>query len=204
MKAQHYAVVVSHLAEFSEAFSERLTPPYADEDARSAAETSVLNNVRMAYVNNDQIPIPRGTSAEGAVVHLMRQASGDVGIHGFDLASRYVGNEDLWFESVLLSGEHRSPFLLIEKENDFCVGVYALNAEELAPMIIGFTDDIRDTLEALATDHTGDKAVITFSIEIEDFEYDIEMQFRQSMTFTGLELDARGQVRVFQNGGEIG
>lgn len=124
-------VVVPSMSAFAEAFDARMTPPYATADADTDAKVSVLNNVRMAWKNQDQIPIPAGTSAEAAVVHVITNAAKDAGVIGRDLTSPFVGSTDAWDLSAALSPTLPSPFHLIEKENDWNLRVFAYDLGEL-------------------------------------------------------------------------
>lgn len=96
-------------ARFSAEFARRFTPPYAAEDASSAAQISVLNNLAMAYFNNDQIPVPAGTSVEGAAVHIMRSSLAVTEVASARLASPYPDGFDLRAGSNALSGSVSAP-----------------------------------------------------------------------------------------------
>lgn len=124
-------MIVTSLSALAEAFEVRMTPPFASKDARSEAETSVLRNVRMAWKNQDQIPIPAGTSAEGAVVHVLSNAARDCAVYGVDLASPFAGATDLWDGTASFTHPLPSPFHLIEKQNEFNLRVFAFDIEEV-------------------------------------------------------------------------
>jgi hypothetical protein len=124
-------MVVPSMNELAEAFDARMTPPFDTRDAGSEAQVSVLSNVRMAWKNQDQIPIPAGASAEAAVAHVLSHAARDCGVLGHDLAAPFVGVTDLWDESASLSHPLPSPFHLIEKENDFELRVFAYDVDEV-------------------------------------------------------------------------
>lgn len=141
--------IVPSLAAFASSFAKRLTPPYSEADASTNAEISVLNNVRMAYFNGDQIPIHSGTSAEAAVAHLIKATALDLAVVGRAVRSAFVGHESLRDQSEVASGEFHSPFLLIEEHNDFDIGVYGLNVAELSRSI---DSELFDTLDAEYSD----------------------------------------------------
>lgn len=146
-------VIVPSLNELAQAFDARMMPPYDFKDARSEAETTVLNNVRMAWKNGDQIPIPAGTSAEGAVVHVLSNAARDCGLFGTDLPKPFTGSRDLWDESATLTSPAPSPFHLIEKDNDWNVRVFAFDAQEVRAALAGLDSSLHgmsdDEIEAL-------------------------------------------------------
>lgn len=68
-------VAISSLEELNEAFADILRDPLGAGVAHSAAQASVLGNVRAAYINQSRLPIPSSTSAaRGALVALLAAA----------------------------------------------------------------------------------------------------------------------------------
>jgi hypothetical protein len=161
-------VIVPSLSALARAFDARMTPPYDSGDARSEAETVVLNNVRMAWKNGDQIPIPAGTSAEGAVVHVLSNAARDCGLYGSDLPKPFTGARDLWDESGALTSPAPSPFHLIEKENDWNVRVFAFDAQEVRAALA----DLDSRLHSMSDDEleasVGEDAAVVARTYFED------------------------------------
>jgi len=145
-------------ARFSLEFARRLTPPYATEDASSTAQISVLNNLRMAYFNNDQIPIPAGTSVEGAAVHIMRSSLAATEVVSARLASPYPDGVDLRPGSNALSGSVPSPMLVIESDNAFGARLLGFNAAIALPLLTG----------SLELDDPDGLVVLAFSSEDDD------------------------------------
>ena len=90
----------------------------------------VLDNVRMAYVNRDQLPIPADTSAEAAVVHVLHNTAQTVGLAGAETEIPFVGSRDISTEP---SGtDTLNPLRLLDlEESEFTVALYEVVSAEL-------------------------------------------------------------------------
>jgi len=180
---------------FSTEFARRLTPPYGHEDARSPAEKSVLNNLRTAYFNNDQLPIARDTSVEAAAVHLMLSTLNTVQIAAADLGSAYPAAEDLREASADMSGPFFSPVLLLDVENSFGLRLLAYDAKTVSALL---ADPIIDALvEESARENL---VVFTFShdddVDSEMNAMDIAYAEHLSDLKTPPTLDAAAEARL--------
>ena len=165
----NFIYIIPSPLEFAQTFNARLTPPYAESDAASDAQISVLNNVRMAYVNGDQIPIPAGTSAEAAVAHLIKVTALDSVVANAVTPDVFVGSRSLRAQSEEASGELHSPFLLLEEVNDYNVGIYAFQASEIAEF---FDQEFAASLHALYG--KSGAAVISLTENVSEAEADID------------------------------
>lgn len=185
MPFQHRIVIVPGLSELADAFASRLRSPFSSEDAASPAERSVLGNVAMAYFNNDQIPIPSGTSAEGGVAHVLSNAAQEVLLISRRVPEAFVGSRSLWVASAGLSAPNHSPFLLIEEENEFDIGVYDLVVSEVEPFLGGTAEHRQELIDIITAEHQGQgAAVISFSIEISDQEASWDEAYREQTSET--------------------
>ena len=154
--------IIPSLEMFTLEFARRMTPPYDTADGSSRGEVSVLNNVRMAFVNQLQYPIPAGTSAEGAIARLVHSSAQTVGIIGRVVGAPFVGARSL--SNAELKGiTNLNPFKLVEVENDYKIGVFALDLEEVS----GILDD-DDLINTLATDYADGAIVVTITDDLED------------------------------------
>lgn len=156
--------IVPSLAIFTQEFTRRLTPPYDLRDANSDAEISVLNNVRMAYINQDQYPIPSSTSAEGGIARLIHSTGKEVSIIGREIESPFIGSLSMRNFEVEIKGSPLNPFQLLRQNNDYNIGVYALKIEEVSSYL---NDELMNILK---NDYSNGKAiVVTVTDDIDDF-----------------------------------
>jgi hypothetical protein len=149
--------IIPSLEMFTLEFARRMTPPYDPKDGSSRAEISVLNNVRMAFVNQSQYPIPAGTSAEGAIARLVHSSAQTVGIIGREVDAPFVGAHSLSNANVAETTT-LNPFKLLEDENDYEIGVFALDFNEVSNIL---NDDILIT--TLAREYPNDAIVISIT-----------------------------------------
>ncbi|GAB3131976.1 hypothetical protein [Marisediminicola antarctica] len=161
----HQLIIAPSFQAFSDKFAELLTPPYKPNVASSPAEMSVLNNVRMAYFNNDQLPIPSFTSAEGGTAHVALAAAREAGIIGRIIENIFVGSVDLRPESESLAGDVHSPLNILEPDSEFNFNAYKLILSEVEQFISP------SEYEALAKDYnSGDAIVIAISEDVSEEE----------------------------------
>ena len=175
----HQILIVPNLVEVAEEFARLLTPPFADHIENDRWQKSTYINIRMAYFNNDQIPIPRDTEASDVVAGLIYDAARTISVVGRKVPERFVGAERLWNESTTLSGENFSPFLVIEESNDCNVGVYNLNVAEIAPLLDHNAEGTAELIDILTREYENTGAVvITYSEEIsqEQADWDAEIE----------------------------
>jgi len=171
----HQILIARNIEGVAREFAALLTPPFSDDVENDRARRFEQINIRMAYFNNDQIPIPRETTTSNVVAGLIRDAARKVAIIGRTVPERFVGSRSLWEQSPSLSGEHFSPFLVIEESNDCNVGVYQLNVAEIAPLLGEDTETAAELIDILARDYENQGAVvITYSCEISQAQADWE------------------------------
>ena len=171
----HQILIARSIEDVAREFASLLTPPFPDDVENDRERRFEQINIRMAYFNNDQIPIPRETTTSDVVAGLIRDAARKVSIIGRTVPERFVGSRSLWDQSPSLSGEHFSPFLVIEESNDCNVGVYELNVAEIAPVLGEDTESTRELIDILARDYENQGAVvITYSYEISQAHADWE------------------------------
>lgn len=135
--AHHFIAIIPSYAEFAAEFDRRLTQPFDDEDALTAAEKSILANVAMAHFFDKQWPIPNSTSAAAAVVHVIGNVTRQCATFIGQVPERFIGSHDATGDAEELAGESHDPLRLIGTDNDWNLRLYRLVPSEVAGFVTG-------------------------------------------------------------------
>lgn len=132
-------IVTPSLTELIEEFAAVLDAPAGLEVADTAAKIAVLGNVRAAFVNQQQIPIPSDTSAARGAFIALQKAAERIAVLQLKIDADVVPSDD--HRIVVETDDQRNlnPMRLFDENDDLTFGLYPFVS--LVPALTGVIDD---------------------------------------------------------------
>ncbi|WP_455904823.1 hypothetical protein [Microbacterium sp.] len=137
--AQTRIIVTPSLTELIEEFATVLDAPAGLGVADTDAKIAVLGNVRAAFVNQRQIPIPSDTSAARGAFIALQKAAERIAVLQLKIDADVVPSDDHRIVVETDDQGNLNPMRLFDEDDDLTFGLYPFAS--LVPALTGVIDD---------------------------------------------------------------